>query len=312
MNGEYFLHLALALLLAPLFTGIINRVKAKVAGRHGKPLLQLYYDLFKLLRRGEVRSTSSTWVFAVAPALGLAATLCALALLPLGGAPSPLRFQGDFFLAAYLLGLGRFAMILAALDTASPFESMGASREACFSALAEPALFLCFLTLANIAIGTAGGTADAPSLSLSSMFAGQAPAAWLSGRAELALIPVALFALLLVENCRIPADDPTTHLELTMIHEAMILDHSGPNLALILYGAALKLWLFAGLTAGMLLPALPFWPALLCHLAAMFVLAALVGLVESVMARLRLVRVPRLIGGAGALAALTLILSHVR
>ena len=100
MNGVYFLHLALALLLAPLFTGIINRVKAKVAGRHGKPLLQLYYDLFKLLRRGEARSTSSTWVFAVAPGLGLAATLCALALLPLGGAASPLRFQGDFFLAA--------------------------------------------------------------------------------------------------------------------------------------------------------------------------------------------------------------------
>lgn len=114
-------------LLAPLLPGIINRVKAVFAGRHGKPLLQTYYDLAKLLGKGEARSRTTTWIFAAAPAIGLAGALCALALLPLGGAVSPLAFTGDVLLAAYLLGMGRFALMLAALDTGSAFEGMGAS-----------------------------------------------------------------------------------------------------------------------------------------------------------------------------------------
>ena len=138
----YCFQYALALLLAPLLPGIIARIKAKVAGRHGKPVLQLYFDIFKGLRKGEVISQVTTPVFTLGPVVGLATVLCALALLPLGGMASPLRFSGDFLLAAYLLGLGRFLTMLAALDTGSSFEGMGASREAAFSALSEPVLKL--------------------------------------------------------------------------------------------------------------------------------------------------------------------------
>ena len=290
----YCFQYALALLLAPLLPGIIARIKAKVAGRHGKPVLQLYFDIFKGLRKGEVISQVTTPVFTLGPVVGLATVLCALALLPLGGMASPLRFSGDF--------------LLAALDTGSSFEGMGASREAAFSALSEPVLFLCLLTL--VGVGSTLGMHDA--LSLSGMLGGRPAHEWLLGRAELLLVPVVFFVLLLVENSRIPVDDPTTHLELTMIHEVMILDHSGPSLSFIEYGAALKLWFFAALPAGILVPDLPLWQQSLCWLACIFAVAVLVGIVESVMARLRMQKVPVLLGGAAVLSALALILTQVR
>ncbi len=302
MNAT-FLHLPVALVLAPLLPGIINRVKARFAGRQGKPLLQTYFDLAKLARKGAVISHTASWVFAAGPAVSLAAILCALLLVPAGGAPALVRFPGDFMFMAYLLGLSRLALVLAALDTGSSFEGMGASREAAFSALAEPVLFLCFLGLAS----SGGG------LSLSSMFAGPvaSPAATLAVGPEGFFVPAILFVLLLAENARIPVDDPNTHLELTMIHEVMVLDHSGPDLGLIVYGASLKLWLFCALVAGSVLPLQNLPPAAAwgLWLATVLALAALVGVVESIMARLRMERVPRLLGGAGALAALSLILT---
>ena len=282
----YCFQYALALLLAPLLPGIIARIKAKVAGRHGKPVLQLYFDIFKGLRKGEVISQVTTPVFTLGPVVGLATVLCALALLPLGG----------------------ILTMLAALDTGSSFEGMGASREAAFSALSEPVLFLCLLTL--VGVGSTLGMHDA--LSLSGMLGGRPAHEWLLGRAELLLVPVVFFVLLLVENSRIPVDDPTTHLELTMIHEVMILDHSGPSLSFIEYGAALKLWFFAALPAGILVPDLPLWQQSLCWLACIFAVAVLVGIVESVMARLRMQKVPVLLGGAAVLSALALILTQVR
>lgn len=313
----FLLQLALALVLAPLLPGIINRVKARVAGRRGKPLLQTYYDLAKLLGKGEVISRTTTWTFAAAPGVSLAAALCALALLPLGGIPSPLAFGGDFLLAAYLLGMGRFAVMLAALDTGSSFEGMGASREAAFSALGEPALFLAFLTLTSLSLDLGRGAADAgldarAAFSLSSLFNGDMAAFWQSGRPELLLAPAVFFVLLLAENCRIPVDDPTTHLELTMIHEVMVLDHSGPNLAMIVYGAALKLWFFAALVAGLLVPPLPLWEHAALSLLTILGIGVAVGVVESAMARLRLTRVPHFLGVAAAMAALALILTQAR
>lgn len=313
MNAElavYLTQLALSLILAPLLPGIINRVKAKFAGRHGKPVLQTYYDIAKLLGKGEVISRTSTWIFAAAPAIALAGTVCALALLPLGGAVSPLAFAGDFVLAAYLLGVGRFAVMLGALDTGSAFEGMGASREATFSALAEPVFFLALMVLTSLCLGLGHGTDTA--FSLSTMFGGQTAGAWLTGKGELLLLPVIFFVLLLVENCRIPVDDPNTHLELTMIHEVMVLDHSGPNLAMILYGAALKLWFFAALIAGLITPALPPWEQLGVRLGIVLLLAVVVGIVESIMARLRMERVPYLLGAAAAMGMLTLILTQAR
>ena len=313
MNAElavYLAQFALALILAPLLPGIINRVKAKFAGRHGKPVLQTYYDIAKLLRKGEIISRTSTWTFAVAPSVALAATLCALALLPLGGAVSPLAFAGDFVLAAYLLGMGRFAIMLGALDTGSAFEGMGASREATFSALAEPVFFLALMVLTSLCLGLGHGTDTA--FSLSTMFGGQTAGAWLTGKGELLLLPVIFFILLLVENCRIPVDDPNTHLELTMIHEVMVLDHSGPNMALILYGAALKLWFFAALIAGLITPALPLWQQIGIRVAIVLLLAVVVGIVESVMARLRMERVAYLLGAGAIMGMLTLILTQAR
>ena len=306
----YFVQFALALVLAPLLPGIINRVKAKFAGRHGKPLLQTYYDLARLMRKGEVISRTTTWVFACGPAVALSTALCAIALLPLGGAASPLAFGGDFILAAYLLGMGRFAIMLAALDTGSAFEGMGASREATFAALAEPLFFLALLVLTSVTLDMGRGPHAA--FSLSSMFGGQIAGAWAMGRGELLLLPCIFFILLLVENCRIPVDDPNTHLELTMIHEVMVLDHSGPNLAMIVYGAALKLWFFSALIAGLVTPALPLWQQAGLRVLIVLLLAVVVGLVESVMARLRMDRVPYLLGGASAMAALALILTQAR
>lgn len=293
-----WLHILAALVLAPLVPGIINRVKARLSGRTGKPLLQTYFDLAKLTRKGLVESHTASFMLGVGPAVSLAAICGALCLLPGPASPAPASFAGDFMLAAYCLGLSRLALILAALDTGSSFEGMGASREAAFSALAEPVLFLALLALA----------ADAPSLSLSGML-GQGLSGALAP--ERLFVPLLLFILLLTENCRIPVDDPNTHLELTMIHEVMVLDHSGPDMAMISYGAALKLWFFAAAVTLSLLPvqAMPPLAAWAAFLAGVVLIAVAVGLVESSMARLRLLRVPRLLGSAGALAALSLVLT---
>jgi formate hydrogenlyase subunit 4 len=300
---SYALPLLLGLVCAPLLHGVINRIKAYYAGRRGRPLLQLYFDLFKLLQKGEVISRTTTWVFAAGPSIYLSTTIGALLFVPFGTLRAPLGFAGDFILMAYLMGLGRFALVLAALDTGSPFEGMGASREAAFSALAEPVIFLCFLAL---------GAGVLPSLHAMCQEAGMQ--LWTFVRPELLLIPLVLFVLLLVENCRIPVDDPTTHLELTMIHEVMILDHSGPNLAFILYASSLKLWLFALLTVNVLLPGIPGNAPLelVLILVGAVASAALVGVAESCMARLRLPVVPRMLGVAGILAALALIVTLFR
>lgn len=305
--------LFLSLILAPMLVGIINRVKAIMAGRHGKPLLQCYYDICRLLRKSEIISRTASWPFMLGPAIVLGSCLLALTLLPLGGIASPLGFAGDFVLAAYLLGMGRFALMLAALDTGSAFEGMGASREATLSALAEPALFLAFLVLCStyLDLGRLSGWNGSNAFSLNAMFNGQAAMAWKYGKPELIIVPIVLFILLLAENCRIPVDDPNTHLELTMIHEVMILDQSGPNLAMLVYGAALKLWFFAALVSALLVPPLQSWHGTILWLLAIVFIAIMVGIVESVMARLRMMRVPHLLGMASTLAALALILAQV-
>lgn len=296
--------LLISLALAPLLPGIINRVKAIFAGRHGKPLLQTYYDLWKLAHKSEVWGNSTHETFSLAPAVTLASSMLALLFLPLCGRPSPVQFSGDFILAVYLAGAGRFALLLGAMDTGSPFEGMGASREATFSALAEPAIFMAFLVLASVCLDTG------VNISLSTMFDGQALLAWQSGQPELFLLPFVFFILLLVENCRIPVDDPNTHLELTMIHEVMILDYSGPNLAMITYASTLKLWFFSALVASLLVPPLPAIQGGLLWLGMMLLVGVAIGIVESCMARLKLSRVPRLLGMASALGALALILAQ--
>jgi formate hydrogenlyase subunit 4 len=295
MDVTRLLHPLPALILSPLLLGVVNRTKAFFAGRAGPPLLQPYFDLWKLLQKGAVYSRTTTWVFRAGPVVGLAAVLVATMLMPLGGRVAPLAFSGDFLLLAYLFAVTRFFTVSAALDTGSSFEGMGASREVLFSALAEPALLL---GLAAIARRTG-------CLSLSAMYAADSVGLWTDAAPALALVAVAFLVVFLVENARIPIDDPNTHLELTMIHEVMVLDHSGPDLAFILYGSALKLWLLGSLIVGIVVPV--HGGALIdeaAGIAGLLALGVLTGVIESSMARLRLVHVPQLIVGAGVLAGL--------
>jgi formate hydrogenlyase subunit 4 len=294
-------HVVLALVCAPFLLGVINRTKAIVAGRTGQPLLQSYYDALKLLKKSAVYSRTTSYVFRAGPVVGLAALLVATLLVPFGGSAAVLAFPADLVLFVYLLGLARFVTVIAALDTGSSFEGMGASREVTFSTLAEPALLL----------GLAAIARHSGSVSLSAMYAGIGPAAWANAAAAFAPLAGALLVVFLAENARIPVDDPSTHLELTMIHEVMVLDHSGPDLAFILYGGALKLWLLGALVIGLVVPVRTgsVWLDGIAALAGMVGLAILTGLIESSMARLRLVRVPQLLIGASVLSTVALVLT---
>ena len=287
--------LTLVLFAPPVMLGLIAKTKAVVAGRRGPPVLQPLHDELKLLGKGAVYSRTTTWVFRLGPVVSLSAALAAAALVPLG-ATALVSFNGDAILFAYLLALGRFVTILAALDTGSSFEGMGASREAAFSSLAEPALILSFASLAY----RSGG------LSLGRMFA---PHAGPSAAASTILALGSLFVVLLAENSRIPVDDPNTHLELTMIHEVMVLDHGGPDLAFILHGAGLKLVLMSALLVRLVLPEIPGVGAAGTLALGLAAAAVLIGLVESSMARLRLANVPQLLVAAICAATFGLILT---
>jgi len=293
--------LALFLLLAPTIPGVANRTKAILTGRRGAPVWQLYADLWKLVRRGVVYSTTTTDVFRVAPVAILAATIVAAVLLPLDGQTSILHFSGDAVAFASLLALGRFALVLAALDTGSSFEGMGASREVAFASLVEPGLFVSLAALGVVA----------HDFSLSTMLGeNDARAATAAVMPSLVMVAISLFALTLAECSRVPVDDPATHLELTMVHEVIVLDHSGPDLAAILYASALKLGLFAVIILNLLIPGGgPRGVAGLALLPGSFlVLGLAIGIVESVTARLRMSKVPLYIAGSSALALFGLIL----
>jgi len=291
---DIFLRLAAWLLFAPLLPGIINKVKAWVAGRRGPPVLQLYFDLAKLWRKGVVLSTAVSPAHVIGPAVAWVAIIGAALLLPVGPAGASLSFRGDALLFVYLLAFARFCIALAALDTGSAFEGMGVAREVSYAVLTEAAIITALLTLC----------VQTGSVSLVTMLA---PAAG----AGAALLAAGLFGVLLAENCRVPFDDPNTHLELTMIHEVMVLDHSGPPLAAILHGASLKLLLFAVLLVEAVLPLgkLSLLPAIGVLIASVFVVAIAIGLVESLLARLAFRRVPLLLTTAFLLCLFALLVA---
>lgn len=277
---EIMLRLLLWMIIAPLLPGVINKVKAWVAGRQGPPVLQLYFDLGKLWRKGVVMSTLASPGFLIAPAAAWVAVISAAMLMPLGATGSVLSFDGDVILLVYLLALARFCTAWGAMETGSAFEGMGAAREVSFAVLAEIGIITAVLTL----------VVQSGSISLASMFVALAgPSA--------ALLAAGLFIILLAENCRVPFDDPNTHLELTMIHEVMVLDHSGPPLAMILHGASVKLMLFAAFLVQAVLPVaqLPIIPSLSLLAGAILAVTVAVGLVESLTARLSFRRVPLLL-----------------
>jgi formate hydrogenlyase subunit 4 len=300
MTATPLVTLGALLVVAPALPGIATRTKSLLSGRRGAPVLQLYADLAKLARKGVVYSRTTTLVFRVAPVVLAAGVLAAAFLLPLDGRAPILGFTGDLVAFAGLLALGRFALVLGGLDTGSSFEGMGASREVTVAAFAEPALVLS-LTVLVLVTG---------SLSLGGMLGTPLAAVWPAAAPSLVLAGASLFMLLLAENARVPIDDPATHLELTMIHEVIILDHSGPDLALILYASAVKFALFGALVVSVLVPRglLDPWIAGAILLVGLGLIAALVGVIEAVMARLRMDRIPQFLVAAAALAAFGVIL----
>lgn len=297
----FILSAAASLVLAPLSIGFINKTKAFFAGRKGVSVLQLYFDIFKLIRKERVHSSTSNWILQIAPLASLGLIFMAFLFMPLGSFSSPLSFTGDVIFFFYLLGTSRFLTVLAALETGSSFEGMGASREVQFSALAEGTLFAILGCLA-LRSGEAGLTAILCKNSLQFHF--------LPVLAPLLLVAGAFYLLLLCENCRVPFDDPETHLELTMIHEAMILDYGGADLAAILYGAALKFYLFASFFVMLLMPDIYYgtWMGAILAIAGVFIVSILTGIVESCMARSRFLKVPQLLTSSAVLAVLAIIL----
>ena len=286
------------LVLAPLLIGIVNRGKAMAAGRNGPPVLQPYFDMAKMARKGATYSVTTGWIFRAAPSVILGTTLVAMLIVPVSGFGASLSFAGDIFLFTGLMALARFAMIAAAMDTGSAFEGMGAAREMMISAIAEPALLLIWVALAI----TTGET------SIQRMLGADLGTAWQTAAGPaVAMLTAAWFLLLLAENNRMPVDDPTTHLELTMVHEVMILDHSGPDLAYLTYASALKIWVFAALMVSTVTAMVtgPAWVDLSLFGGGMVLVALLVAAAESTMARLRMVRVPQLLMLAVALGTMS-------
>jgi formate hydrogenlyase subunit 4 len=261
---------------------------------------QLYADLWKLARRGVVYSHTTTTIFRVVPLALLATTLLATLLVPLDGRRAIVSFSGDVVAFVYLLGFARFILVLGALDTGSSFEGMGASREVTFASLVEPGLFVSLVAL----------SLASNQLSLAGMLGDPLWERWQAIAPTVVLLAGSIFALMLAECSRVPVDDPATHLELTMIHEVMVLDHSGPDLAMILYANALKLGVFAAIILDLLVPrtAAGPWGATGLLVGALVLAGVGIGTVEAMTARLRLPKVPLYIAGGGALGFFGLIL----
>lgn len=288
----------LSLLVMPiLITGVINRVKARWAGRVGPPIFQLAFDLWRLARKTPVYSGVTTPVFRVAPAIALVMAIASACIVPLAGSASIAAFPFDFVWFAYVWSFGRVALVLGALDTGSSFEGMGASREATFATLLEPVLFL----VAG-ALCLHGGVRTFGSALVLHLDDPSAVVLWLGSLC-------ALLIVVQVEAGRMPVDDPTTHLELTMVHEVMILDHSGPELAMLQAASAIKTFVAISATAMLLDPLAGRGTliAALAHLGICLAVAIGLGLIESLIARLKLRIVPQYIVVALVAAAIALI-----
>ena len=292
---ESILLWAFALLAAPFFAGIIFKVKAFFGGRKGSPVLINYYTLAKLFKKGSVYSTSTTFIFKLGPMVSLCAATTSLLFLPIAGHPPVLSFDGDVIFILYLLGLARFFTIAAAMDTASPFEGMGAAREAYFPIICEASMFMILILFYRL-------TGD---LSFAAFFSsGQPLGLWQTAGSPILFVVIAFFIILLTENARVPVDDPATHLELTMIHEVMVLDHSGPDFGFIEMGAFLKMFFYASIVSRLIFPFELGHPALNLGLFCfgLLIVYGAVGVTESVMARYRMDRVPKFVLTSFALA----------
>ncbi len=267
----------LIILTSIFFTGILIRAKSKAAGRKGPNILQPIKDIIRLFKKGSVFSTTTSFIFQIAPSIYFASVIMAIMVIPLGTYKGFISFEGDFVFFAYILGVGKFFNIISALDTGSSFEGMGASREALFSMFAEPAFFI---LLGSFALLT--GHSSFQEIFLSLHFGSYI--SYILG----VLATVVLFMIALVENSRMPFDDPNTHLELTMVHEVMILDNSGFDLALILSATNLKFAMYGALIANLYMGSFPLYLTIPIFFGVQLSFAIAIGLLESFTARFRM------------------------
>jgi formate hydrogenlyase subunit 4 len=306
--GAAVLQAAGLLAVAPLLKTVIKKMKARLQNRQGPPLMQGYYDLAKLLRKEPVRSDVATWVFVMGPRMYFAAAVAASTLVPVIFAAAPLEAAGGILLLVGTLALGRFALATAALDTGSPFGGMGASRDMTIAALAEPALML----------GLFASALAAGSMNLGVLVRTLVQEGVALHPADI-LAFAGLFIIVVAETGRIPVDNPATHLELTMIHEAMVLEYAGPDLALVEWASAVKELLYLTLLVDLFMPVgiatsiapVALFVGTVAWLGKVFVLAVAVTVVESTNAKLRLFRVPELVSISLGLAFLALAIRYL-
>lgn len=294
-----FLQLVLIAVWAPVVGGVIKQTKARLQRRHGPPFWQPYLDLRKLFRKEMVVATSATWLFHTAPFVHTAATLAAALLVP-----TVFATGGDMILVVGLLALSRFVLALAALESGSAFGGMGSSREMAVAAFVEPALLV---TLGVFIIRT--GTTN-----LAALVSDVAARGWGGLVPGQLLAAVALLVITVVETGRVPADNPDTHLELTMIHEGMVLEYSGPYLGLIVWSHDVRQLLMLSLLAGLAFPAGifgPLWTATAVYLAKTLLLGVLLAFMETATAKVRILKIPDLLMTAAALSILA-VLSDLR
>ncbi len=271
------LSLILIVIAGVFFTGIINRVKSIASGRKGPDIMQPIRDVIRLFKKGVVYSETTSFVFQIAPTIYFSSVVMAMLVVPFGQSKGFISFDGDFIFFAYVLALGKFFNIIAAMDTGSSFEGMGASREALYSMFAEPAFFILMGSLALLTGHT----------SFQEMFAALHIGSYIS----YALAILGTFVLMMismVENSRMPIDDPKTHLELTMVHEVMILDNSGFDLGLILSAGYLKFAIYGALVVNLFIGMFPYQYSIPMFFVIQILLASAVGFIESFMARFRM------------------------
>lgn len=272
------INLVILLIIPFLMAGIIKKTKAFWGGRKGAPILQPLYDFIKLLKKDFVISKTTSSIFKIAPVVQIASVLFASMFVPLACGSALINVSAGLVIFAYTLSLGKFVSLISAMDTGSSFEGMGASREACFTTIVEPAFFM---LIASIMVLSGNFTFD--SLQNILVSAGN------YGVLIQIFAVVVLFIMILIEGSRVPVDDPATHLELTMIHEVMILDNSGSDLAFFTWANSIKMFLLSSLIAYIVIPqGLTEWMSIAAYLLIMFIISVVIGTIESAMARFRM------------------------
>ncbi|OFY39136.1 MAG: hypothetical protein A2X18_03710 [Bacteroidetes bacterium GWF2_40_14] len=274
----------LILLASFFFMGVVVRTKSIASGRKGPGIFQPMKDILRLLRKGSVYSKTTTLIFKLAPVAYISSVLMAILMVPHGNNPGFISFDGDFVMFAYVLAFGKFMIIISALDTGSSFEGMGASREALYSMLVEPAFFILMGSFALYTGRTSFFTI------FSTLHYGSYISYMLGALATFVFVLIAM-----IENSRMPVDDPKTHLELTMIHEVMVLDNSGFDLGVIQYTSHLKFAMYGAIISNFFIGVLPLWISVPLFLVVQFGFAVTVGVIESFMARFRMGHNPQFI-----------------